>query len=243
MIGIDACPYGWCVVHGTQSEVRIDLIRDLAESKELLGQYPMTLIDIPIGLPDREHPRSVEERARRILSHRSSSIFQTPSRRAVYAGSYEEALAHHRDYTGKGISIQSWHICPKIKEVDIFLKNNVTFVNILKEAHPEFCFHFLQKESIRIPSKKTREGRMVRLKILENWIPNVRETFAKARSNYKKKDVQDDDILDAFCLWAVGLLSQQYGLSTVIEDQEDAVGIPMNMHFVDPFDRFTTESG
>lgn len=237
MIGIDGCKSGWCVAHGEIDSVQIVLIHQIEEVKDLLVRNATALIDMPIGLPDRDHPRSVEMHARRVATHSSSSIFQTPCRKAVYASDYEEALRYHRDYIGKGISIQSWHICPKIKEVDTFLRGHPTFVNILKEAHPEVCFHFLQESHEKLPSKKIKEGAIVRLEILRTWMPSIEETFAKARSTYKKKDVQDDDILDALCLWLVSWLGKRYGLSTVTDSKNDAFGIPMNMHFVNPHEK------
>ena len=133
MIGIDGCKYGWCVAHGEIDSVQLILIKQIEEVRDLIKRYTTALIDMPMGLPDSDHPRSVEMQARKMLPHRASSIFQTPCRKAVYARDYKQALQHHRDYAGKGISIQSWHICPKIKEVDIFLRDHPTFVNILKK--------------------------------------------------------------------------------------------------------------
>jgi len=234
MIGIDGCKSGWCVAYGLD-EVTIEVITDIAELKERLQETPLALIDIPIGLPDEKHPRTVEQQARQLLKGRASSVFQTPCREAVYADSYQEALTHHRAAFGKGISIQSWHICPKIKEVDLFLRDSFTFVNVLKEAHPEVCFYFLQQDPRPLLSKKTAEGQAARINILKTWLPEIEEVFAKARSTYLKKEVQDDDIIDALCLWVVGKVSLKSGLSTLTENEVDRYDLSMNMRYTNPY--------
>ena len=234
-MGIDGCKAGWCVVYDSSGDVVVNLCDDISQVVSIEQNPHQVLIDIPIGLPDMLHPRSVEKVARSILKKRASSIFETPCRDAVYADTYQEALSCHQQYSGKGISIQSWYICPKIREVDTFLQKQTTYVNILKESHPELCFYYLQKEPIHLDSKKSKEGLEQRLSILERWNEEVRDIYEDARSSYKKKDVQDDDIIDALCLWLVNGLSQKKRLSRLVRTEKDKLGLDMNMHYTNPY--------
>ena len=236
MIGVDGCRAGWCVAYDSSEDVVVELCDHISEVVTKTKNLNQILIDIPIGLPDIIHPRSVEKIARSVMKQRASTIFETPCRRAVYADSYQKALSCHQQYSGKGISIQSWYICPKIREVDAFLQEQSTYVNVLKEAHPELCFYFLQKELIHLNSKKTNEGIEQRLAILENWKGEVRDIYQSARSFFRKKDVQDDDIIDALCLWIVNRLSQKKSLSRLVKTEKDKLGLDMNMHYANPHD-------
>lgn len=235
MIGVDGCRAGWCVDYETSGGVVIDLCDQISTVVAEEKNPEQVLIDIPIGLPDIIHPRSVEKVARSVMKKRAATVFETPCREAVYADTYQEALRCHQQYSGKGISIQSWYICPKIREVDTFLQEQSTYVNVLKEAHPELCFYFLQKEPTHLESKKTREGIEQRLAILEIWKEEVRDIYQSARSSFRKKDVQDDDIIDALCLYVVNVLSRKNELLGLVKPASDKLGLDMNMYYVNPY--------
>lgn len=238
MIGVDACKSGWCVVHGQADAIEVSLISQISELEKIKTEKELVFIDIPIGLPDRAHPRNVEQVARKVLPSKSSSFFGVPCREAVCADSYREANVINKSQLGKGLSIQSWHICPKIKEVNIWMRR--TDQQNIKEAHPELCFHFLQKEDNLLFSKKTMEGREQRLKILSNWFDGMSEAFDSAMSKYLRKQIAADDILDAMCMWVVAMLSESHGLQTITKTTKDKDGLAMNMHYVDPYGKSIT---
>lgn len=231
-VGVDACRSGWCVVVG-DSIPNVILVPHLMKARDLFEGSDLILIDMPMGLPDQYHPRTVEAKARKLLPQKSSSIFGVPSRGAVYASSYREAKSINLKEIGKSISIQSWNIVPKIKELDQFLKN--CHVPIY-EAHPELCFHFLQKENHSIPSKKSLEGVQMRKDILKQWSPELVQVYHKAIANYKRVEVAKDDILDAMILWTTAQLTIQNQLHS-LGSQYDRMDILMSMHYVDPFDK------
>ena len=238
MIGIDGCKYGWCVVYGTPEGPQVLIISHISELESISGKSELICIDIPIGLPDASHSRRVEELARKVLPSKSSSFFGVPCRDAAYANDYQEANTINKAILGKGLSIQSWHICSKIKEIDSWLSNANQHNANVKEAHPELCFHFLQKEDERLLSKKTKEGRVQRLKILSSWYEGLDKLYNDTMTKYPRKDVAADDILDALCMWCVATLSQSYQLESISALQKDKMGLSMDMHFVDPYRKF-----
>lgn len=240
MIGIDGCKTGWCVVQDVSEQLRVSIISHISELEKIRSEGEQVFIDMPIGLPDSDHPRNVEQIARKVLPSKSSSFFGVPCRSAVYAKDYKKANAINKAQLEKGLSIQSWHICSKIKEVDIWLRDTHQQDARIIEAHPELCFHFLQKENEFLISKKTAEGRTQRLAILSSWQNGIKNAYEEAMSNYKRKDVAADDILDAMCMWCVANLSQSHQLQAITNSSKDQNGLLMNMYYVDPFEKLTS---
>jgi len=72
---------------------------------------------MPIGLPESINEIRPDAEARRIISGRSSCIFNTPCRQAVYTGDYFEASEINRQILGKGLSKQSFAICSNIRSI------------------------------------------------------------------------------------------------------------------------------
>ncbi len=237
MIGIDGCKSGWCVVHDKPDGPEVLILSRISELESITLEDELICIDIPIGLPDDSHPRRVEQLARKVLASKSSSFFGVPCRDAVYAKDYKKANEINKLQLGKGLSIQSWYLCPKIKEVDTWLIESEDPSFNMKEAHPELCFHFLQKEKNILLSKKTAEGRRQRLEILSYWYEGAAEIYHNAMTTYLRKNVAADDILDAMCMWCVAKLSQTYQLESVTDSQIDKSGLIMNMHFVNPHEK------
>lgn len=231
MLGVDGCKYGWCVAHGVERP-NIRLIQNISELC-LLMPTKKVLIDMPIGLPDKDYGREVDTAARKLLRGKASSIFTIPCRQSVYASDYASANVLNRGELGKGLSIQAWNICKKIKEVDKFLlsgKSNIQFL----EAHPELCFQFLNPSTSILPSKKIKAGQRDRAQILEYWHPGLKHIYESEQKKYFRREVQLDDILDAMCLWLVNYLSEKDKLHKVCQPAHDRKGIEMNIHFVNP---------
>ena len=76
--------------------------------------------------------------------------------------------------------------------------------------------------------KKDTLGKCERLRVLRNYIQGVDTLFDMARGQYKKKDVADDDIIDALCCGVTALHCD--ALSTLPANQEkDGKGIAMEI--------------
>ncbi|MBD8081061.1 DUF429 domain-containing protein [Chryseobacterium caseinilyticum] len=230
LIGIDGCKFGWVAV--SMKSDTADLFKSLADLINFYPEDSMFMIDMPVGLPNVDlKERNCETIARKILSKkRKPSVFSVPCREAVYALSYEEANQVNKEKIKKGISKQSWGIVQKIREVDQLLQNNRSFVDKIKESHPEVAFHFLNSQQSMEYNKKTTEGQQERLQVLKSFSDRAEVIFNNSMSNFKRKHVSADDILDSICL-AVTLEEIVNSGSSFESGNLDSLGIPMKIHY------------
>lgn len=168
VLGIDGCRGGWVGALLREGQVRAYVAGDVASlvtATSDRGEPAVVGIDIPIGLPDHG-PRQADLLARRELPPgRKSSVFPAPVRSAVSAASHPEANAAQRAATGKGLSVQGFHLCARIAEVDAWLRSGPG-VEVL-EVHPEVSFAAMGADT-RL-SKRTAEGRGARARALHRW--------------------------------------------------------------------------
>jgi len=69
------------------------------------------------------------------------------------------------------------------------------------EIHPELSFRAMNNEKVILESKKTDEGFKIRKSLLDKHFLDL--NFDAIRTKYQKKDVMDNDILDALVvLWS-----------------------------------------
>ena len=163
-IGIDGCPGGWIVAIFKEYKLSWYKISQLDELLSFFETAELTLIDMPVGLLTnyRKGGRVCDQMARKLLPrHKKSSVFSAPPRSILYENNYEHCR-HILGLESGGISLQSFHLLPKIREVDNFIRShrNIT----LLEAHPELVFQNLGLNAA--PSKKSSEGRLNRLDTL-----------------------------------------------------------------------------
>ena len=237
-VGVDGCPAGWFSVgfdrHGGY-EVNV-----FASFGELLDHYSdagLVLVDIPIGLPEGPERRECDRQARRLLGRRGSSVFPSPTRQTVehaaaHPKDYRGALVVERRFAGKGISRQAFAISPKIAEVDAVMRSRgAGAAPTVREVHPELCFWALNDRQAMKSSKKRSSGVTERLEVLTNLEPRSREIYEQAGSEFRRKIVGRDDIVDAL---VVGLVARDRGdrLTSVPDvPPRDAQGLPMEMVF------------
>lgn len=119
-------------------------------------------IDIPIGLPTGG-ARKADVVARDFLGARRSSVFLTPAREAITAGTHALATQAASARTGTGISQQAYALGTKILEVERWLPSSPCPVY---EVHPEVSFSVLLGRPARA-SKKTWTGMAERWHALE----------------------------------------------------------------------------
>jgi predicted RNase H-like nuclease len=193
------------------------------------------LIDMAIGLPSREQPlRNCEEGARALLPReRKSSVFGVPCREALRARTYERANVLNRKILGKGLSLQSWYLGPKIREVDDFLAAHEGFH--LRESHPEIAFQFLNGSQPLRHGKKSAEGRAERLGILQSWDSRTQGLSTQPLKHATAK-ASRDDILDALSLALTQKLRRRDRLSktsarVVSAPLKDAGGLVMAIYY------------
>ena len=193
--GIDACRKGWAVAFETEGKLHLEVWEDLRKLQTL--RYERICIDMPVGL----HPKRMLDQELRTLLRpvRHQTVFSVPVRKAVYSESYEEAKRINKEQTGKSISIQSWNICHRIKELDCFLEE-YTDNEVIYECHPELCFFKLNGNQHMQFKKSVPPGVEERLQLLSSLDARVKPLFHETLRKTKRKDIKADDILDALCL-------------------------------------------
>ena len=242
--GIDGCRAGWVVVlvEHKAGVVRNHHIRLCPSFADVLAIHPKPMviaIDIPIGLLDRPKPggRECDRQARKLLSRRASSIFSPPTRPMLEATRYDQVRS-------QGLSIQSFNILPKIREVDRLM--TLDLQRRVHEAHPELAFAALAGTPMQY-NKKTLGGREERRKVFESLFHRRGEKspftspFEKKGKRKPPEDfykyfprshVAPDDILDA-CALAWTALCISSGQANRVPDcqQIDRKGLRMEIWF------------
>ncbi|NND05953.1 MAG: DUF429 domain-containing protein [Saprospiraceae bacterium] len=190
------------------------------------------LIDMPVGLSEKGCIRTLDQELRRHLKGRTSTVFNTPCRAAVYAENQEQAKKENLQLEGKSLSIQSLSLCPKIKEIDEYLRTNNDPIDIW-ESHPELCFTHLSSDHKTISvSKHDQAGRQLRLDLLASHDQSITTAYETILRNTRRKHVKSDDILDALCLCLVNTLAARAGFSFLQSPPLcDPQGIDMKIAF------------
>ena len=201
--GIDGCRSGWIAAGPAGQWLHDDNLLRLLERM----QPETAMIDMPIGLSGQGVERRVEQAARKHLGRKASSVFTPPCRDAVYASDYRSACELQEQHNGKRISIQAWNIVPRIRELDVLLREQRHWIERVYESHPELNFCLLNGGLPILESKKKADGRALRLACLQQYSPDVLLHFESGLRLFKGKGVQPDDLIDALCLQAVSLMN------------------------------------
>jgi len=201
-IGIDGARGGWAVAGvDTAGEVSLTLVPRIAEVLNWARRAERVLIDMPIGLPPDDRPRRCDQLARQHLKSRASSVFSPPCRAALEAANHSDASAANHAVTGRGLSLQAFHLHPKIREVDSWLRSKPEIQQRVHEAHPEVVFSQLAlrtSQTLPLPPKRRPEGGAARRGILEVLMPAALDTLASIA--VPRRQAAPDDWLDALGL-------------------------------------------
>jgi Uncharacterized conserved protein len=228
-VGIDVCKGKWVAVALRKNDFQVSKFNTIQEICNQYKDAESIIIDIPIGLPESTKDIRPEREARKHLKGKASSIFNVPCRQTVYLKDYKDANYKNKEILEKGLTIQSYGICEKIKEVDEFLNNNPKWKNKLKEGHPEICFSKLNDGKPVLEKKLTKEGQERRLEILRKYYKKsdlVINKYLEEVSSRKKID----DVIDALVLAITGVLGLKNGFETIPEEPSmDQRGIKMQM--------------
>jgi predicted RNase H-like nuclease len=182
IVGIDGCRAGWVVA----SRSGITLTPHLQLPRGVVAG-----IDMPIGLSANGR-RACDFKAREFLTTRRSTVFPAPPRSCLAATDYTEAKAIARRVSGKSLSIQTFHLFVKIREVDALVRPADS--ERIVEVHPECAFATMSGGQA-LPSKRTAEGIGLRRALIAAEFGPVPSTPTGARL---------DDVLDAFAvLWSM----------------------------------------
>lgn len=225
-LGIDGARGGWVVATSHTGEMALNLYRDISEVP--FPPLCRALIDMPIGLPSH-HRRQCDSDARKLLGARRSTIFPVPTRAAVFASSYAESCAINEPLQGCKLSKQAWNLFPKIRELDLYLRSDITRHTFIAEGHPELAFLALRGASSPLPPKRTALGMNARRETLTFLGPHI-ETLLRDFVTSNSTDVDYTDAYDALSLCA--LLARAKGkVSFVGDGSVDEYGAPERICF------------
>jgi predicted RNase H-like nuclease len=230
VLGIDGCKGGWIYIGLGKNEPSFGVVDTIKELTALQEDDALYFIDIPIGLIDEGAERECDRLSRRMLGQgRGSSVFPSPTRQAIYCSDYPEASALNHQFTGRKLSKQSWAISPKIREIDELLADEPSLKERIREVHPELLFYGLADGKPMRWSKRTPEGFMERIDLLESVFPGAKPLFNTIREATKPSIVAADDILDAMAA-AVSATHPEFILETIpANPPRDQRGLIMEM--------------
>jgi predicted RNase H-like nuclease len=237
--GVDGCKGGWIAVwRSPDSDPEVAVFEKFHEILERLPASAFVTVDMPIGLPEQgtKGGRAAEQEARRLLRKRKSSVFSIPSRTAVYAeigpfpkGTYLEAharavkKARDTSVSSSGFPIQAFGIFPKIREIDVLLRENASCKERIFESHPEIAFRALNTGDEMNHKKSAAEGEEERRQVLAKH--GLSASFLQRRDFYKAKA---DDFLDACSML---LIAERLRAGTAVPypspPHRDALGLPI----------------
>ncbi|HWR44981.1 DUF429 domain-containing protein [Sporomusa sp.] len=235
-VGIDSCKktgqhYGWAAFWiEADSGYSFDVYPAITDIMADHHDAGCILIDIPIGLPETEQENRLrpDRELRGRLKGKSSSVFNTPCRQAVYSREKQEAKAVNLAITKKSLSEQSLGFSKKIREVDEFLRANPRYIGRIRESHPEYGFALLDGGKPLLSRKTEDSGFAERREVLKRYFADTENALCEIRSQYPKRLL--DDFVDAMVLAVIGVAGTQRGFETIPEQPaKDSKGLPMEI--------------
>jgi predicted RNase H-like nuclease len=220
--GADGCRTGWVICRrDTHGALDIRVVKTLAEACEGLS---VLAVDMPIGFVDVPRPgRACEGEARKLLPGKASSVFPTPCRPALACLTHAKANATSRRL-GMGLNQQTFHLFPKMREVDELLRSRPRLKRIVYEAHPELAFARMNHGKPVLAKKRKPDGYAERCRLLaeHGFAGTVDRLPGAAR----------DDILDAIAVCRTAVLIAE-GKATRLgpASARDSHGLPMNIWY------------
>ena len=228
LAGLDGCRGGWAAAWQA-AEGGLLSWGVFASFDAALTALPNVLlaVDIPIGLPE-SGARECDLLARRALGRaQAGSVFPAPPRALLAAQSYVEACAAREALDGKKISLQTWNILPKIREVDTALQAQPGLRGQVFESFPELGFFHLNGGMPLPQGKRTREGRQARLALLQAVFGDA---LLDAVNRLRGSGCAPDDLLDAFALlWSAGRILRGQAVRLPDKSVRDTTGLEMKI--------------
>lgn len=242
-VGIDGCRGGWicalCDGAGRLELKRIAHVHELFEA----SPFPIVAIDMPIGLPDRVGPRgrAAERLVRPLLGGRQSSVFSVPARAAVMAGlttgedegtRYRAACAAARAHSDppRAVAKQSFHLFPKIAELDTLLRERPELVAMVHECHPEVAFWAMNdRQPLALPKKVKNRPHPPGLELRRSLLAfhGIQVDALTAQSALALRAGLDDLIDAAACAWSAKRIAYGKALRFPDPPGRDAFGLPV----------------
>jgi predicted RNase H-like nuclease len=235
VVGVDGCRGGWLAVRLSRDGTSgCRIFPDMASLWSAHRRSALTLVDIPIGLPEAANDRACDKAAREMLGPRKASVFPVPCRAAVYAPNYDAAIKRNETVTGKRIFRATWNLIPRMRQVDEMLRADSRARGVIREAHPELLFWGLNKKRPMTFYKKDAAGEAERLDVLQRIYPGAKSHFLEFKKTLPQKSAAPDDLLDALAAAITGLLGRTRLQTLPPSPERDSMGLPMEMVYFLP---------
>jgi 8-oxo-dGTP diphosphatase len=232
--GIDGCRGGWFLIKWDGQEYTHAFHPSLIGLLEATPGLERVFIDMPLGLGSATTSRTIEQKLRKELPGRASTVFNVPVREALWQPDDAAAKKANLRVEGKSLSLQTLNILPKIRELDDLLRNG-HYKTEFVESHPELCFKYFNCGEVVHSRKSKSIGIRERMKILQVTDKGVKPLLPPEFKSYRQGDVRQDDILDAICLCLANRLSFNSETSYITQDpSRDDHGIPIRIGYYDP---------
>jgi predicted RNase H-like nuclease len=235
--GADGCRGGWlCVLRQLEPPFneRVFIAKTIASVLHHPSAPAVIAIDIPIGLPERivGSGRSCDIAARQLLGPRAASVFAVPARAAFDAADYAGACAaaYATSDPPRKISMQMFHLFPKIREVDNLM--TPALQARVFECHPEAAFFAMNgQQTLREPKKSGgrvhRPGLDLRRTLLT--AQGFSETFLSTAMG-QRGAAGADDVFDACaCAWTAARIFRGEAIRFPDAPPLDAKGLRMEV--------------
>lgn len=233
-LGVDGCRAGWIAICLNDEHAGYWLLESDRELGEFFQAFDRIFIDVPIGLEEESYVRECDRQLRNILGpDYTASVFNPPIRQALHAPTYAEASMISYEATGKKVSIQSWNITPNIKVVDQYLQQDEALREKIFESHPELLFQKLNGGNPILQKKATKKGLRHRLDLIKEESQYADDFFRDIKEEYRRNQVDEDDIVDAMILALFARFSLNREIKTLPEEPPvDVTGLEMAIHYV-----------
>lgn len=239
--GVDGCRAGWIAAlhHLTRGEWRFLFAATLSGIVDAPERPKIIAIDMPMGFLEKAEPggRPCEREARKLLKGKTSSVFAVPVRAALASPSYMHALKANRASSDHrlGLSKQAWHLVPKMCELDALLVSRSALRRRVFEAHPELAFARLNGGAPVLASKKTGDGRRLRLALLASAgfeDAQVRWSAHRSAQSLRRADVGEDDAYDALAVCVTARrIAQRDAITLPSKPGRDSRGIEIAVRY------------
>lgn len=231
--GIDGCKAGWILITFDDDEPGYEVLRTEEDLKDAFHRFDRIFIDMPIGLEDEKYTRECDALLRKTLgAEYAPSVFSPPIRPALHAPSYVEANMQSYEFTEKKLTVQAWNITPKIIIVDRFLTDEPELQDVVFESHPELLFMNLNGGMI-FQKKSTKKGLRHRLSLVSDREEIAKDFFRDIKEDFRRNEVEEDDIVDSMALALGAKQSKEKGLKTLPENPEkDTSGLIKAIHYI-----------
>ncbi len=226
--GIDGCKGGWVAVIADAGAPQSAQVVCAASIDTLIkgNNIDFAVVDMPIGLVSGPDSRDVESAMCKFLGKKATSVFNTPCRAALDETEHCKASEVNKGILRKGLSVQTFALFPKMREVDAIVRALGQNQKVLREGHPEVSFKVMAGRPV-LSRKKRFLGGVERYELLNaRGFPTLDLLKAPGDLSFAF-----DDLLDAaaLCWSAMRYLNSQHISFPTENPSRDAFGLEMQV--------------